>query len=60
MFKNKKTDIYVCVLLRKHHDFTLAENDAAAYTTCLGYHRKLNLTVILLNISQINLKIMYI
>ena len=46
--------------LRKCHDGTITENDAAVYTSCLRLHKKLNLTAILLNISQINLKIMYI
>ena len=46
--------------VREHHDVTFAENDPAAYTPCLGPHRKLILTVILLKFSQTYLKIMYI
>ena len=46
--------------LHEHHDVTLAENDAAAYMPCLGPHKKLIFTAILLKFSQINLKIMYI
>ena len=48
------------MLLRKYHDMTFAANDDAAYTPCLWPHKKFILTAILLNISQINLKIMYI
>ena len=46
--------------LRKHHNVTFAENDPAAYTQCLGPHRKLIMTAIQLNFSQTNLKIMHI
>ena len=48
------------MLLREHPDVTFAENDAAVYTPCLGPHRKLILTAILVNFSQTNLKVMYI
>ena len=54
------TEVNICVSLREHHDVTFAENDAAAYTQCLGFHRKMILTAILLKFSQTNLKIMYI
>ena len=37
-----------------------AENDTAACTPCLGPHRQLILTAILLNFSQTYLKILYI
>ena len=50
----------MCVSLLEYHDVTYAENDAAAYTACLGPHRKLILTAILLKFSQTNLKIMCI
>ena len=56
----KITEVKMCVSLREHHDVTFTENDAAAYTPCLWPHRKLILTAILLNVSQNNLKIMYI
>ena len=46
--------------LHKYHDVTLAANDAAAYTPCLRPHWKLILTDILLKISEINPKTMYI
>ena len=46
--------------LRKYHDMIIAANDAAVYTPCLWHHKKLILTGILLKISQINLKIIYI
>ena len=46
-----------CVLLRKHHDVIFAENDAAAYMPCLGNHRKLILTAILLKFLRTNLTI---
>ena len=76
MFIYKIMEENICVSLREHHDVTFAGNDAAAYIPhhdvtfagndaaayipCLGPHRKLILTVILLKFSQINLKIMYI
>ena len=36
MFIYKITEVKLCVLLREHHDVTFAENDAAAYMSCLG------------------------
>ena len=52
----KITEVKMCVSLRKHHDALFAENDAVAYTPSLWPHRKLILTVILLNVSQTYLK----
>ena len=48
--------------LREYHDVPFAENDAAAYMSSLGIHRKLILTAtfISLKFSQTNHKIMYI
>ena len=46
--------------LREHPDVTFAENDAAAYTQCLGPNKKLILTAILLKFSKTNIKIMFI
>ena len=60
MFIYKISEVKICVSLRKHHDVTFAENDPAAYTQCLGPHRKLIMTAILLNFSQTNLKILHI
>ena len=60
MFINKITDVKLCMSLRQYRDVTLTANDAATYTPCLRLHRKLVLTAILLKISHINLKIMYI
>ena len=57
IYKIKEVEIYVS--LREHADVTFAENDTAAYIPCLGLHKKLILTVILLKFSQTNLKIMY-
>ena len=48
MFIYKITEVKICVLLLEHHDVTFAGNDAAAYPPCLGPHRKLILTAILL------------
>ena len=56
----KITVVKMCVSLCEHYDVTFVENHAAAYTPCLWPHRKLILTVILLKVSQTNLKIMYI
>ena len=55
MFIYKIMEVKICVLLCEHHDVTFAENDAAAYMQCLGPHRKLILTAILLKFSQTNL-----
>ena len=60
MFIYKIIEVTNCVSLREYFDVTFAENDAAAYTPCLGPHRKLILTAILLKFSQTNLKIMHI
>ena len=60
MFNYKIMEVTICVSFREHHAVIFAENDAAAYTPCLGTHRKLILTAILLKFSQTNLKIMYI
>ena len=62
IFIYKITGVKFRMQLCKYHHMTLAANDATAYTLCLGPHRKLILTVtvILLKISQINLKIVYI
>ena len=60
MFINDMTELKFCMLSRKYHNVTLAANDAAVYTTCLGPYRKLILAADLLKISQINLKIMYL
>ena len=60
MFIYKITEVKFCVSLRKHHDVTFVEKDAAAYTPCFGPHRRLIVTDILLKFSQSNLKIMYI
>ena len=56
----KITEVKMFVSLREHHYVPFAENGAAAYTPCLLPHGKLILTAILLKLSQINLKIMYI
>ena len=48
------------VSLREHHDVTFVEYDAAAYTACLGTHKRLILTAILIKYLQTNLKIIYI
>ena len=44
----------MCVSLREHHDVTFVEYDAAAYTACLGTHKKLILTAILIKFLQKN------
>ena len=49
-----------CVSLHEYFDVAFAKNGAAAYTPCLGPHRKLTLTAILLKFSQTNLKIIHI
>ena len=41
MFICKITEVKICLSCRKHYDVTFAENHAAAYTPCLGPHRKL-------------------
>ena len=46
--------------LRKYHDRTPVANHAAAYTPCLRIHENLTLTAILIKVSEINLKQMYI
>ena len=53
MFVYKIAEVKICVSLREHHDITFAENGTAAYMPCLEFHRKLNLTSILLKFSQI-------
>ena len=60
MFIYKITGVKVCVLLRKHHDITFSENDAAAYTLYFRPHKKFILTANLLTFLEINLKTMYI
>ena len=60
MFIYKISELKIRVSLRKHHNVTFAENDLAAYTQCLGPHRKLIMTAILLIFLQTNLKIMHI
>ena len=54
------TEVAFCMSLRKHHDVTLAAKDVAAYTQCFRADKKFILRAKLLNISQINHKIMYI
>ena len=44
MFKYKRTEVKICVSFREHPAVTFAENDAPAYTSGLGPHRKLILT----------------
>ena len=56
MFRYKMTEEKFCLSLCKYNN----ANEADAYTPCLLLHKKLILTAILLKISQINLKIMYI
>ena len=56
----KIKEVNISVSLREHHDAIFAEKEAAVYTPCLGSHRKLILTIILLKVSQTNLKIMNI
>ena len=51
MLIKKITAVKFCMSLHKHHDITLATNDAAAYTLCLRTHSKLILSAILLTIS---------
>ena len=51
MFIYKIKEVKFYMLLRKYHDMTLAANDAAAYTSCLGPHRKIILTAFLLKTS---------
>ena len=60
MFIDKISEVKIRVSLRKHHDVTFAENDHAANSQCVGPHRKLIMTAILLNFSHTNLKIMHI
>ena len=60
MFIYNITEAKICVLLCEHPDVTFAENDIAAYTPCMGHHRKLILTAFSLKFSQTNLKIMFI
>ena len=60
MFKYKITEVKYRVSSREHLDVTFAENDAAEYMPCLGPHRKLILTAILLKFSQTILKRMHI
>ena len=51
MFIFNITEVQICVSLCKHPDVKIAENDAAAYTPCLGPHRKLIMTAILQELS---------
>ena len=51
MFIYEITEVKICLSLREHH-VTFPEDDAAAYTPCLGPQRKLILTAILLKFSQ--------
>ena len=60
MFIYKISEVKIRVSLRKHLDVTFVDDDLAAYTQCLGPHRKLIMTAILLNFTQTNLKIMHI
>ena len=60
MFLYKTSEVNICVLLREHPNVRFAENDAGAYTPCLGPHRKLILTAVLPKFSQSSVKIMYI
>ena len=51
MLSYKIMEVKLCMLLPEHHDVTFAENDAVAYTPCLGPHRKLILLAILVKVS---------
>ena len=50
MLKYKITKIKSCMSLHEYHNVTLVANDAAAYTPCLGAHKKLLLKAILLKL----------
>ena len=56
----KIKEVNISVPLREHDGVIFAEKEAVAYTPCLRSHRKLILTIILLKVSETNLKIMYI
>ena len=60
MFIYNITEVNFLLSLRKHHDVTIAINDAAPFTPCLELLKNLISTAIPLKISQINLKIMHI
>ena len=59
MFIYKIKGVKFCTSPRKYYDVTIAENGVAAYSTCLGPHRKLLMPHFLLTFSQNSLK-MYI
>ena len=52
--------ILVYVDITMSQSLTRAENDSAAYTLCLGSHRKFMITACLLKFSKSIIKIMYI
>ena len=56
----KITEVNHCVSLREHLEVTISQNEAVAYMPCLGPHRKLILTAIVLKFSQINFEIIHI
>ena len=61
IFIFKITEVKFCISLRKYRDVTVfAANEASAYTQWSQPHRKLILTAIQLQFSQINLKMMAI
>ena len=60
IFIYKITEVNFCMPLRKYQDMTLTENDAVSSPLSLRPNRKLILIAILLKISKINLKIMFI
>ena len=51
IFIYKITKVNCGMLLHKNLNVTLAKNDAAVYTPCLGPHKKLILTAIVLKFS---------
>ena len=53
----KFEEVKFCISVRKYHDVTLPENDAAVYTPCSLSHRRhiLTPTCILLKFLQINI-----
>ena len=59
-FLNQITAVRFCMSFRKYREVTISVNYAAVYTLYLRLHKKLILTAILLIISQIYLKIMFI
>ena len=60
IFIYKITEVKIDILLRIYRDVTLAANETSAFTPCSRPHRKLILTAMLLQFSQINLKMMAI